>query len=93
MIYKLYTRYVTDTDAVHQTEAGHHTNPKGKTKKDKTPTQWSAFEDGLQAYLDKLALHYVTVTVTGSPSLVAVQGGAPGTYLVCQAIMCAKKLT
>jgi len=108
MIYKLYTDYVVVEDPQQQVlqakqeqppEHKSHTKNKGKTHKSKgksaeAPTQtWTDFETNLQTFLDGLALEYVSVTVTGSPSLVAAQGGPPGKYLVCQAVMCSKKLT
>ena len=53
---------------------------------------WQTFEAGCQAFIDELAQEYVSVGFTASPTIANVQG-APGKYLVCQAIMCGQKLT
>jgi len=75
-----------------RTRTKSHAKPKQERRAAKEyPSTWSTFETSLQDFLAALSQEYITVVVTGSPSLVAVQG-KPGTYLVCQAVMCSDKL-
>jgi hypothetical protein len=85
--YKLFTDYVEESAA----PAKGKSPPKQKVPTAKAASPWDSFSEALQNYIAELGREYVTVVVTGSPSIVAVPGGA-GRYLVCQAIMCSDKL-